>query len=86
MTTANKITIFRILLIPVFVWLMLDYIRDYQKGDTKEWERVLAYAIFATSRRLRRCGRLHRAPLPPEERTGHVPRSARRQGACWSPR
>ena len=49
MTLANKITIFRILLIPVFVWLTLDYIRDYQKGDTKEWERVLAYVVFATA-------------------------------------
>jgi cardiolipin synthase (CMP-forming) len=49
MTLANKITIFRILLIPVFVWLMLDYIRDYQKGETKEWERVLAYVVFATA-------------------------------------
>ncbi|MGD0650117.1 MAG: CDP-alcohol phosphatidyltransferase family protein, partial [Verrucomicrobiia bacterium] len=49
MTVANRITIFRILLIPVFVWLMLDYIRDYQKGETKEWERVLAYAVFATA-------------------------------------
>jgi len=49
MTLANKITIFRILLIPVFVWLMLDYIRDYQKGETKEWERALAYVVFATA-------------------------------------
>jgi CDP-diacylglycerol--glycerol-3-phosphate 3-phosphatidyltransferase len=49
MTTANKITIFRILLIPIFVWLTLDYIRDYQKGNTKEWERVVAYVIFATA-------------------------------------
>ncbi len=49
MTTANKITIFRILLIPVFVWLTLDYIRDYQHGSTKEWERVLAYVVFAVA-------------------------------------
>ena len=47
MTTANKITIFRILLIPVFVWLTLDYIRDFQKGNEREWQRVVACAIFA---------------------------------------
>ena len=47
MTTANKITIARILLIPVFVWLTLDYIRDFQKGDEREWQRVAACAIFA---------------------------------------
>lgn len=46
MTTANKITIFRILLIPVFVWLTLDYIRESQKGIEVEWERLLACAIF----------------------------------------
>jgi cardiolipin synthase len=46
MTTANKITIFRILLIPVFIWLTLDYIRGYQRGDAREWERMLACMIF----------------------------------------
>ncbi len=49
MTLANKITIFRILLIPLFVWLMLDYIRDYNRGGIKEWERGVACAIFATA-------------------------------------
>ena len=47
MTLPNKITIARILLIPVFVWLTLDYIRDYQKEQEREWERVLACAVFA---------------------------------------
>jgi len=47
MTLPNKITIGRILLIPVFVWLTLDYIRDYQKDQELEWERVLACAVFA---------------------------------------
>ena len=47
MTLPNKITIGRILLIPVFVWLALDYIRDYQKDQELEWERVLACAVFA---------------------------------------
>jgi cardiolipin synthase (CMP-forming) len=49
MTTANKITIIRILLIPVFVWVTLDYIRDFQKGAEREWQRVLACAIFAVA-------------------------------------
>ena len=49
MTTANKITIFRILLIPIFVWLTLDYIRDFQKGNEREWQRLVACAIFAVA-------------------------------------
>jgi len=49
MTTANKITIVRILLIPVFVWLTLDYIRGFQKGGENEWQRVVACAIFAVA-------------------------------------
>lgn len=49
MTTANKITIARILLIPVFVWLTIDYVRNYQKGGEKEWERVAACLIFAVA-------------------------------------
>lgn len=47
MTLPNKITIARILLIPVFVWLTLDYIRDYQKDQELEWERALACVVFA---------------------------------------
>jgi CDP-diacylglycerol--glycerol-3-phosphate 3-phosphatidyltransferase len=49
MTTANKITIFRILLIPLFIWLTLDYIRNFQRDQTREWERILACLIFATA-------------------------------------
>ncbi|HUJ70865.1 MAG TPA: CDP-alcohol phosphatidyltransferase family protein, partial [Verrucomicrobiae bacterium] len=49
MTLPNKITIARILLIPVFVWLALDYIRDYQREQEQEWERVLACAVFAVA-------------------------------------
>jgi cardiolipin synthase (CMP-forming) len=49
MTTANKITICRILLIPVFIWLTLDYIRDYQRGVDQEWERILACIVFAVA-------------------------------------
>src|SRR6266404_5395884 len=47
MTLPNKITIARILMIPVFVWLTLDYVRDYQKDQELEWERVLGCVIFA---------------------------------------
>src|ERR1039458_7543629 len=49
MTLPNKITIARILLIPIFVWLALDYIRGYQKDQEQEWERVLAFTIFAVA-------------------------------------
>jgi CDP-diacylglycerol--glycerol-3-phosphate 3-phosphatidyltransferase len=31
------------------VWLTLDYIRDFQKGGDKEWERILACLIFAVA-------------------------------------
>lgn len=47
MTTANKVTICRILLIPVFIWLTLDYIRDSQHGEGREWQRWLACGVFA---------------------------------------
>lgn len=47
MTLANKITIIRILLIPVFVLVCIIYIRDYRRGNPQEWERILACAIFA---------------------------------------
>lgn len=47
MTTANKITILRILMIPVFVLMTLIYIRGYRQGDANEWHRFLACLIFA---------------------------------------
>ena len=47
MTTANKITIFRILLIPVFIFVTLDYIHDCQRGQQKELQRFLACVVFA---------------------------------------
>jgi cardiolipin synthase len=47
MTLANKITILRILMIPVFVLVTLDYIRDSQAGNPQEWQRYLAFALFA---------------------------------------
>jgi CDP-diacylglycerol--glycerol-3-phosphate 3-phosphatidyltransferase len=49
MTLPNKITIFRILLIPLFIWLTLDYIRDHQRGDTREWQRIVACLVFAVA-------------------------------------
>jgi CDP-diacylglycerol--glycerol-3-phosphate 3-phosphatidyltransferase len=41
MTTANKITIFRILLVPFFIVEVLSYV-----GDGDEWHRLLAIAAF----------------------------------------
>ena len=49
MTTANKITLFRILLIPFFVLITLDYIRDYRRGDAEDWQRWVACTIFAVA-------------------------------------
>ncbi len=46
MTTANKITIARILLIPVFVMMAIYYGRSVQAGDPQVWERWVAVAIF----------------------------------------
>jgi len=47
MTLANKITIIRILLIPVFVLVCIYYIRSYRHEQPQEWQRILACAIFA---------------------------------------
>lgn len=49
MTLANRITLLRILLIPVFIWLTLDYIRDSQRGLDQEWERILACVVFGVA-------------------------------------
>jgi len=49
MTTANKITIVRILLIPIFIWLTLDYIQNFQRDQTREWQRIMACVIFAVA-------------------------------------
>jgi CDP-diacylglycerol--glycerol-3-phosphate 3-phosphatidyltransferase len=46
MTTANKITIVRILMIPVFVTLAIYYGRGVQRGTPEEWQRIWAIAIF----------------------------------------
>ena len=46
MTTANKITIVRILMIPVFVTMAIYYGQSIQNGTPAEWERFTAIAIF----------------------------------------
>jgi CDP-diacylglycerol--glycerol-3-phosphate 3-phosphatidyltransferase len=46
MTTANKITIVRILLIPAFVTMAIYYGQSVQQGQPLEWQRFTAIAIF----------------------------------------
>jgi len=46
MTTANKITIGRIVAIPVFVTMAAYYGHGVQKGDPQEWQRLAAIIIF----------------------------------------
>lgn len=49
MTTANKITIGRILMIPVFVLASLYYGRSVSRGQPEEWIRFTAIAIFVVA-------------------------------------
>lgn len=46
MTTANKITIVRILLIPAFVTMALYYGQGVQAGQPEQWQRFAAIIIF----------------------------------------
>jgi CDP-diacylglycerol--glycerol-3-phosphate 3-phosphatidyltransferase len=46
MTTANKITVVRILMIPVFVTLAIYYGDSVQRGDPVEWQRFAAIFVF----------------------------------------
>src|SRR3979411_1435294 len=46
MTTANKITIVRILMIPAFVTMAIYYGQSIQRGAPLEWQRFTAIAIF----------------------------------------
>jgi len=46
MTTANKITIVRILMIPAFVTMAIYYGQSIQRGAPLEWIRFSAFAIF----------------------------------------
>jgi CDP-diacylglycerol--glycerol-3-phosphate 3-phosphatidyltransferase len=45
-TPYNKITIVRILLIPVFVTLAIYYGQSIKRGDPVEWERFAAIVVF----------------------------------------
>jgi CDP-diacylglycerol--glycerol-3-phosphate 3-phosphatidyltransferase len=47
MTTANKITIARILCIPAFVMMAIYYGRSVRDHDPQPWQRWCAIAIFA---------------------------------------
>jgi len=47
MTTANKITIARILLIPVFVMMAIYYGRSVERGEPDQWLRLSAILVFA---------------------------------------
>src|ERR1700682_6189522 len=46
MTTANKITIVRILMIPVFVTLAIYYGQSIQRREPLEWLRFSAIIVF----------------------------------------
>jgi CDP-diacylglycerol--glycerol-3-phosphate 3-phosphatidyltransferase len=46
MTTANKITVIRILMIPVFVTLAIYYGESIQDGNPQDWMRFTAIAVF----------------------------------------
>lgn len=46
MTTANKITIVRILMIPAFVTMAIYYGQSVQRGEPLEWQRFAAIFIF----------------------------------------
>jgi cardiolipin synthase (CMP-forming) len=46
MTTANKITVVRILMIPVFVTLAIYYGQSIQRGEPLEWLRFAAIVVF----------------------------------------
>ncbi len=46
MTTPNKITLVRILMIPAFVLMALYYGESIKRGEPLEWQRYTAIAIF----------------------------------------
>ncbi len=46
MTTANKITLIRILMIPAFVTMAIYYGQSIQRGAPLEWQRLTAILIF----------------------------------------
>src|SRR5436189_3608096 len=46
MTTANKIAVVRILMIPIFVTLAIYYGESIQENNPLEWQRFAAIAVF----------------------------------------
>src|SRR5437773_9524791 len=46
MTTANKITVVRILMIPAFVTMAVYYGESVKRGQSLEWQLFAAIAIF----------------------------------------
>src|SRR5213083_1483660 len=46
MTTANKITVVRIVMIPAFVTMAIYYGESVMRGQPLEWQRFAAIAIF----------------------------------------
>jgi CDP-diacylglycerol--glycerol-3-phosphate 3-phosphatidyltransferase len=46
MTTPNKITLIRILMIPAFVLMALYYGESVKRGEPLEWQRFTAIALF----------------------------------------
>lgn len=46
MTTANKITLARIFMIPLFVLMAVYYGRSVARGEPQEWQRYTAIALF----------------------------------------
>src|SRR5207244_8842442 len=46
MTTANKITVVRILMIPAFVTMAIYYGESIKRGEPLEWQRFAAITIF----------------------------------------
>jgi len=46
MTTANKITVIRILMIPAFVTMAIYYGQSIERGEPLEWQRFSAIIIF----------------------------------------
>jgi cardiolipin synthase len=49
MTTANKITVVRILMIPAFVTMAIYYGESIKRGQPLEWQRFAAIAIFVVA-------------------------------------
>jgi cardiolipin synthase len=45
-TTANKITLVRIAMIPIFVALAIYYGESVRRGDPQEWQRFAAIIVF----------------------------------------